>query len=145
MHQIFAHEVVFHFLAADIGEHLSIDFDAGRKRLTTLLLHFPPKRRVLDDVLLLIRQAILGQDCPDTSTPAAMGFQIGDNLRFIHNAELNDHPIRDCCNHILVGLLAPIARPIFFFGCLERLFQTNHIFAWAEAVERFGLAAELFV
>jgi len=86
LHQTVAHEVLFHFLAADVGEHLPVNFDARRKRLATLLLHFPSKRRVLDDVLFLVWQAILCQDCPDASAPAALGFQIRDNLRFIHNA-----------------------------------------------------------
>src|ERR1700675_322676 len=59
-YQIFAHEVALHFLAADIGKHLSVNFYAWRKRLATLLLHFPPKRWVLDDVLFLVWQTILG-------------------------------------------------------------------------------------
>jgi hypothetical protein len=59
-YQIFAHEVVLHFLAADIGKHLPVNFYTWRKRLATLLLHFPPKCWVLDDVLFLVWQSILG-------------------------------------------------------------------------------------
>jgi hypothetical protein len=85
LHQVIADEIMFHFLATDIGEHDPFNFDARRKRLPTFLFHFPSKRRVLDNIFFFVRQAILCQDCPDTSAPAAMGFQIGDNLRIIHN------------------------------------------------------------
>ena len=78
-------QVMFHFLAADISEHDSVDFYAGRKWLTTLLFHFPSERRILYDVLFLVRQIVLFEHCPDTVAPAAGGFEVGDNLRFIHN------------------------------------------------------------
>jgi hypothetical protein len=84
--QVIGDQVMLYFLTADIGQHIPVDLDAWGKWLATFLLHFPTKCRVLDDVLFFIRKFVLGQDCPDSIAPAAMGFQIGDNLRFIHNA-----------------------------------------------------------
>ena len=86
LHQLVGNKVVLNFFAANIRKHRSVDFDAGRKWLTTLLLHFPPKGRVLDDVLFLLRQIVFLENCPDPIAPSARGFQVGDNLRFIHNA-----------------------------------------------------------
>src|SRR6266404_8609095 len=57
--QIVLHQVLFHFFAADVGEHHAINLNAWRKRLATLLFHLPTERRVLDDVLLLIRKVVL--------------------------------------------------------------------------------------
>jgi hypothetical protein len=57
--QIVLHQVLFHFFATDVGEHHAINLNAWRKRLTTLLFHLPTERRVLDDVLLLIRKVVL--------------------------------------------------------------------------------------
>jgi hypothetical protein len=145
LHQTIADEVVFHFLPADIGKHLPINFDAGRERLATLLLHFPSKGRVLDDVFLLVRKFVLCQDCPDTCAPAAMSFQISDNLRFIHNVMSDDYPISDCCKQLPAKLLPSIARSIFFFRRLERLFQTNHVFTRSQAVKCLSLAPKFFV
>ena len=86
LRQAVGDKVLLHFLSADIGEHDSINFNAGREWLATLLLHFPSEGRVLDDVLFFVRQIVFLQDCPDPVAPAARGFEIGDNLRFIHNA-----------------------------------------------------------
>src|ERR1700737_1881563 len=57
----------------------------------------------------------------------------------------NDPPITDCCKQLLERLLAPITWTIFFLGCLERLFQANHVFAWPQAVECLCFTPELFV
>jgi hypothetical protein len=82
--QIIGHKVLFHFFPADVSEYRPIDLDARRKRLTAFLLHFPPKRWVLDDVLFLVRQIILCQNCANTVTPSALGFQIRNDFWFIH-------------------------------------------------------------
>src|SRR5450755_4038046 len=73
--QVVGDQVMFYFLAADIGQHVPVDLDAWREWLATFLLHFPTKCRVLDDVLFFVREFVLGQDCPDPIAPAAMGFQ----------------------------------------------------------------------
>lgn len=66
-------QVAFDFLAADVGQHLSVDLDTWRKRLATLGFHFPAKRRVLNDVLLCVRQIVFGENSADTSAPATIG------------------------------------------------------------------------
>ena len=96
--QMVGNEVMFHFFAADISEHDSVDFYAGRKWLTTLLFHFPSECRILYDVLFFVRQTVLFEHCPDTVAPAAGSFEIGHNLRFIHNVGSNVDSITDCCN-----------------------------------------------
>src|ERR1700732_4515546 len=49
--QIVLNQVLLDFFTADVGEHHAINLYARRKWLTTLLLHLPAERRVLDDVL----------------------------------------------------------------------------------------------
>jgi hypothetical protein len=145
LNQTVTDEIVFYFLTADVGKHFPINFDARREWLTTLLLHFPSKCWVLDDVLLLVRKIILCQDSPDPCAPATMSFQISDDLRFIHNVKSNDYPISDGCKQFPASLLAPVTWSIFFFGRLESLFQTNHVFTRPQTVKSLCLAAKLFV
>src|SRR5258708_25289436 len=57
--QLVLHQVLFHFFATDVGKHLAINLDARRKRLATFLFHLPTERRLLDDVLFLIRTVVL--------------------------------------------------------------------------------------
>ena len=68
-------------IAADIGEHVAVDLDAGGKRLTAALLHFPAEGGVLDDVLFLEGQVVFAENGADAFAPATEGFQVGGDLR----------------------------------------------------------------
>src|SRR5471030_2778155 len=83
-HQVVAEEVVFDFLARNVGDHHAIDLDAGGQRLTGLLHHFRVVGAVVDDVDVLVRQAVLAQDGTHSVGPAAGRFEIG-----FDNHELN--------------------------------------------------------
>src|SRR5213076_2678754 len=79
-------QVPFDFFAADVGEHLPIDLDTGRKRLSTLGLHFPAERRILDNVLFFVWKIVFGQHGAHTGAPATIGFQICDDFWRLHCA-----------------------------------------------------------
>ena len=74
----------FEFLAANIGEHVAIDFDARRKLLAAFLDHFLPLARIVPDVPVLEREVVFFQDGADSLAPAAEGFQVSDNFWFFH-------------------------------------------------------------
>ena len=71
----------FDFLAADIGEHVAVDLDAGRERLAAALLHFPAECRVFDDVLFLIFEAVFAHDGAHALAPAKKGFEVSGDFR----------------------------------------------------------------
>jgi hypothetical protein len=68
------------FFTADVGQHGAVDFDTGRQRLTAFLFHFPTESGVFDDVLLLVRKAVLTEDGADALAPPAEGFEVGRDL-----------------------------------------------------------------
>ena len=76
------------FLAADICQHLSIDFYARRKLLAAFLDHFQTLARIIPNIPVFIREVILPQNGTDTLTPTAMRFQISDNDWFLHALRL---------------------------------------------------------
>ena len=78
-------QIGFDFLAADVGEHAPVDLDAGTEHLAAFLDHFLALDGVVDDVTILEWQVVFAHDGADTLAPAAGRFQIGDDLRFIHN------------------------------------------------------------
>src|SRR5213592_2029736 len=68
--QFMIDQILFDFLATDIGQHLPVYFDTGRKWLTALGLHLPAERRILDNVLFCIWKVVFGQHGADTGAPA---------------------------------------------------------------------------
>ena len=73
------------FLAADVGQHVTVDLDARAQHLAALLDHFLALQRVVDDVAVLERQVVFAQHGADALAPAAGRFQIGNNLWFVHD------------------------------------------------------------
>ena len=73
------------FFAADIGQHAAVDFDAGAQHLAALFDHFLALRWIVDDVAILERKVVLAHDRSNPLAPATSWFQVGDDLRFIHN------------------------------------------------------------
>ena len=71
----------FDFFAADICEHVAVDFDAGGERLAAALFHFPAKRRIFDDVLFLIIEAVFAHDGAHAFAPATESFKVSGDFR----------------------------------------------------------------
>jgi hypothetical protein len=67
--------------AVDVGQHLTVDLDAGREGLTAFLHHFGVNFWIVNDVLVLVLEIVLGEGLTHAIAPAADGFQIGDNIR----------------------------------------------------------------
>jgi hypothetical protein len=65
-------QVLLDFVAAHIREHVPVDFNTGRKRLSAFRFHLPAKRGILDDVLLRVGEIVFGQNCAHTGAPAAI-------------------------------------------------------------------------
>ena len=78
----------FQFFAANVRQHLAIDFDARRKLLAALLYHLHPLVRVIPDVPVLEREIILTQNGTDTLAPTAMRLEISDDFRIFHARSL---------------------------------------------------------
>jgi hypothetical protein len=76
----------FDLIAADIGQHVTVDFHAGGKGLAALLFHLPAEGGILDDVLFFKGKTVLAEDGADAFAPAAVGFQIGSNFGCFHDA-----------------------------------------------------------
>src|SRR5262249_6204459 len=66
-------QVLFDFLAANVGKHAPVDFNTWRQRLPTFGLHFPAERRILDDVLFGVWKIVFSQHSAHTGTPATIG------------------------------------------------------------------------
>jgi hypothetical protein len=86
---IWRHDVVrkhpgFDFLAADVRQHLAVDFNARTHHLAALFDHFLALQRVVDDVAVLKRQVVFAQHGTHAVAPATGRFQIGDDFRFAH-------------------------------------------------------------
>ncbi len=86
------HDVVFEhpffdFLAADVWEHGSVDFDAGGEGLAAALFHFPAECGVFDDVLFFVGEVVFAHDGADAFAPSAEGFEVGGDgwFCFVHD------------------------------------------------------------
>jgi len=84
-------QVGFHFIAADVGEHVAVDLDAGAHLLAALLDHFLALEGVVDDVSIFKRQFIFTEDGANTLAPATGGFQVSYNIWFSHKSALLLH------------------------------------------------------
>ena len=76
-HEIVAEQVIFDFLARDVGEHDAVNLDTRGKGLTGLLHHLGVIRAVVDDIDVLERQAVLAHYRADTIGPATGGLEVG--------------------------------------------------------------------
>ena len=76
----------FDFFAADVGQHVSVDLDAGAEHLAAFLDHFLALHRVVDDVPVFKRQVVFAHDGADSLAPTAGGLQIGDDFWLFHNS-----------------------------------------------------------
>lgn len=74
----------FDFLAADVGQHVAVDFDARAQHLAAFFDHFLPLQRVVDDVAVFIGQVVFAQHGANSLAPATGRFQVSDNLWFGH-------------------------------------------------------------
>ena len=72
------------FLAADVGEHVAVDFNARAQHLAALLDHFLALQRIVDDVAVFVRQVVFFEHGADALAPAAGRFQIGNNFWLTH-------------------------------------------------------------
>src|ERR1700691_2904362 len=81
-------EPPFQLLAADVCQHLSIYFYAGRKFLAAFLDHLQALTRIVPDVPVLKRKVVFPQYGTNTLTPTAMRFQISNDIRFLHARSL---------------------------------------------------------
>ena len=82
-------EIMFDFLAADVGEHVAVDYDTRRKRLPTFGFHFPAEGRVLNNIFLGVGQVVFGQNSANTGAPATIGFQICGNFGLLHRRNIS--------------------------------------------------------
>ena len=76
-HESVAEQVIFDFLARDVGEHDAVNLDTRGKGLTGLLHHLGVIRAVVDDIDVLERQAVLPHNRADTIGPATGGLEVG--------------------------------------------------------------------
>jgi hypothetical protein len=77
-------QVLLDFLAADIREHVPVDFNTRRQRLSAFGLHLPAKRWILDDVLFRVRKIVFGQNGAHAGTPATVSLEVSGDLRRLH-------------------------------------------------------------
>jgi hypothetical protein len=87
-------EPSFQFLAADVCQHLSIDFYARGKFLAAFLNHLEALAWVVPDITILEREVVFTQNGTDALTPTAMRFQISNDFRFFHARSLQRTCIR---------------------------------------------------
>src|SRR5471030_20569 len=78
----------FQFFAADVGQHFTVYFYARGKLLTAFLDHFQALTRVIPDVPVLKRKVVFSQNGPDALAPAAVRFQISNDLKIFHEHSL---------------------------------------------------------
>ena len=71
---------LLNLIAGYISEHFAIDRHAWAELLTTLLLHFPAERRILDNIFFLILEAILAHHSANALAPAAVGLQVTNDF-----------------------------------------------------------------
>ena len=76
-HEIVAEQIIFDFLARNVGEHDAVDLDTRGKGLTGLLHHLGVIRAVVDDIDVLERQIMLPHNRADTIGPATGGLEVG--------------------------------------------------------------------
>ena len=84
LHDALGQHVGFNFFAADVGEHVAIDLDTRAKHLAAFLDHLLALGGVVDDVAVFEGQIIFAHDGAHALAPAAGGFQISNNFRFVH-------------------------------------------------------------
>ena len=76
----------FHFLAADVREHLAVDFHTRAKHLAAFLDHLLPLQRVVDDVAVFKGQVVFAHDGAHALAPAATRFQISNDFWLAHSS-----------------------------------------------------------
>lgn len=93
LNQFIGEHVSFDFFSADVGEHFAVDLNAWAEHLAALFDHFLALVGVVNDVAIFERKVVFTHHGANALAPATSGFQIGNNLRFLHrkNAELSCH------------------------------------------------------
>lgn len=84
-HEVVGDEPVLQFFAADVGKQVVVDYDAGGQFLSAALFHLGAEFGIFDDVLFLVRKIVLGQNGANAIAPAAGGFDVGSDVRFVHS------------------------------------------------------------
>ena len=77
--------VGFDFIAADVGKHGAIDFDAGAEHLTAFLDHFLALQGIVDDVAIFEGEIVFAHDGANSLAPSTGGFQVGTDFWIFHN------------------------------------------------------------
>jgi hypothetical protein len=85
--QIVGEEIGFHFVTTDVRQHLAVNFDTGTHHLAAFLDHFLALHRIIDDVAIFKRQVVFAHDGAHALTPAAGGFQVGNDFWFVHSLQ----------------------------------------------------------
>lgn len=75
---------LFDFIAADVGQHVTVDLDARAQHLAALLDHLGALDRVVDDVAIFVGQIVFAEDGADAVAPAAGRLQVGNDFWFAH-------------------------------------------------------------
>ncbi len=84
LHQLIVDQIFFDFFAADVGQHFTVDLNAGRKGLAAFRFHFPTEGGVLDDIFLGVGQIVFRECGANAGAPATICFQVSGDLRCIH-------------------------------------------------------------
>ena len=84
LNQSIGEQVSLNFLATDIRQHAAIDFNAGAEHLAAFFDHFLSLNRIVNDIAVFVGQFVFAHDSPDALAPATRGFQVSNDLWFIH-------------------------------------------------------------
>jgi hypothetical protein len=79
---------LFQFFAADVCQHLSIDFYARGKLLAAFLDHLQALPRIVPDIPIFERKVVFSENGTDTLAPTAVRFEIRYNFWFFHARRL---------------------------------------------------------
>jgi hypothetical protein len=80
LNQVVAQEIIFHFLARDVGKHHAIHLDAGREMLAGLADHLLVVGLDIDDIHVLIGEGILAKHGTNAVGPSTGRLEISSNV-----------------------------------------------------------------
>ena len=77
-------QIGFHFLAADVGQHVTVDLDARAEHLTAFFDHLLTLRWIVDDIAILEGKFMFAEHGAHALAPTAGGLQVSNDLGLIH-------------------------------------------------------------
>jgi hypothetical protein len=110
LHEALRKHVGLNFFTADIWKHVAIDFHAGAEHLAALFDHFLALDWVIDDIAVFKGQIVFAHDGAHALAPAAGGFQVSYDSRFIHKIDCPQNAI----NQRFSNLPFAVAMDTFF-------------------------------